>query len=70
MHSRIDNQRNIMININSLPDGDRYEIAAVIAAPLGATYSTEKENFGEITNTFEVPADWQGYRYHGYCWAL
>ena len=58
-----------MININSLPDGDRYEIAAVIAAPLGATYSTEKENFGEITNTFEVPADWQGFRYHGYCWA-
>ena len=50
------------------------KIAAVIPAPsvipLGATYSTEKENFGEITNTFEVPADWQGFRYHGYCWAL
>jgi len=51
------------------------KIAAVIAAqrgtrvPLGATYSTEKENFGEITNTFDVPVDWQGFRYHGYCWA-
>ena len=34
----------------------------------GATYSTEKENFGEILAVFEVPADWQGYRFHGYCW--
>jgi len=52
------------------------KIAAVIAAPLealpvplGATYSTEAHNFGEITNTFDVPVDWQGFRYHGYCWA-
>lgn len=35
----------------------------------GATYSTEKWNFGEILSTFEVDADWQGFRYHGYCWA-
>jgi len=35
----------------------------------GATYSTEAHNFGEITNTFDVPVDWQGFRYHGYCWA-
>ena len=34
----------------------------------GATHSTEKYNFGEIIAVFEVPADWDGYRFHGYCW--
>jgi len=33
----------------------------------GATYSTDPENFGEITAIFEVAADWDGYRFHGYC---
>ena len=35
----------------------------------GATYSTEKGSFGEIISVFEVPSDWDGYRFHGYCWA-
>ena len=35
----------------------------------GATYSTERENFGEITHVFPVDDDWQGYTFHGYCWA-
>ena len=34
----------------------------------GATYSCESHNFGEIIAVFEVPADWDGYRFHGYCW--
>lgn len=33
----------------------------------GATYSTDRENFGEITSIFVVGADWDGYRFHGYC---
>jgi hypothetical protein len=33
----------------------------------GATYSTDPDNFGEITHVFEVDPDWQGYRFHGYC---
>ena len=33
----------------------------------GATYSTDEHNFGEIVNVFEVDADWEGYRFHGYC---
>lgn len=33
----------------------------------GATYSTESHNFGEITSVFVVDADWDGYRFHGYC---
>ena len=33
----------------------------------GATYSTDSENFGEITSIFEVDANWDGYRFHGYC---
>jgi hypothetical protein len=33
----------------------------------GATYSTDPESFGEITVIFEVAADWDGYRFHGYC---
>ena len=35
----------------------------------GATYSTESYNFGEIIAVFEVSADWDGYKFHGYCWA-
>lgn len=35
----------------------------------GCTYSTEKHNFGETLEVFEVPADWQGFRHHGYAWA-
>lgn len=35
----------------------------------GATYSTDAHNFGEIIAVFEVAADWDGYRFHGYCWA-
>lgn len=36
----------------------------------GATYSTEPgDMFGEITGIFEVPADWDGHKFHGYCWA-
>ena len=35
----------------------------------GATYSTESHNFGEIIDIFPVEADWDGFRYHGYCWA-
>lgn len=34
----------------------------------GATYSTDSWNFGEITSVFEVSSDWDGWRYHGYCW--
>lgn len=34
----------------------------------GATYSIDAWNFGEIIEIFEVPADWQGFRHHGYCW--
>jgi hypothetical protein len=33
----------------------------------GATYSIDPENFGEITAIFEVNANWDGYRFHGYC---
>lgn len=34
----------------------------------GATYCTEPgESFGTLTAIFEVTADWDGYRYHGYC---
>lgn len=34
----------------------------------GATYCTESgEDFGKITAIFEVAADWDGYRFHGYC---
>ena len=33
----------------------------------GATYSTESHNFGEINHIFVVDADWDGYRFHGYC---
>ncbi len=33
----------------------------------GATYDTSKECFGEITAVFEVPSDWDGFRFHGYC---
>lgn len=33
----------------------------------GATYSTDPDTFGEITNVFPVPDDWDGYRFHGYC---
>lgn len=34
----------------------------------GATYCTESgEDFGKITAIFEVDADWDGYRFHGYC---
>jgi len=33
----------------------------------GATYSTESHNFGEIISVFPVDADWDGYRFHGYC---
>ncbi len=34
----------------------------------GATYCTEvTEDFGKITAIFEVAADWDGYRFHGYC---
>lgn len=33
----------------------------------GATYDTSAENFGEITSVFEVDADWDGFRHHGYC---
>ena len=32
-----------------------------------ATYSTEKETFGQITSIFEVEEGWTGYRHHGYC---
>jgi len=35
----------------------------------GCTYSTDKENFGEIISVFEVEDDWQGFRFHGYAWA-
>ena len=38
-------------------------------AAFGATYSTDTANFGEIISVFPVPADWQGFRHHGYCWA-
>ena len=34
----------------------------------GATYSTDAENFGEILEIFPVEDDWQGFRFHGYCW--
>ena len=34
---------------------------------LGATYSTESYNFGEITSIFVVDESWDGYRFHGYC---
>ena len=33
----------------------------------GATYSTEAHNFGELMSVFVVDADWEGYRFHGYC---
>ena len=34
----------------------------------GATYCTESgADFGKITHVFPVAADWDGYRYHGYC---
>jgi hypothetical protein len=33
----------------------------------GATYSVEKDSFGEITGVFEVEPDWDGFRFHGYC---
>jgi hypothetical protein len=33
----------------------------------GATYSTDKEDFGKITSIFMVDEDWDGYRYNGYC---
>jgi hypothetical protein len=33
----------------------------------GATYSTDAHDFGEIISVFEVDADWDGYRFHGYC---
>jgi hypothetical protein len=34
----------------------------------GATYSTDPgPDFGRITSVFEVEADWDGYRFHGYC---
>lgn len=32
----------------------------------GATYSTEKHNFGEIQTVFSVSDDWKGYEFHGY----
>ena len=33
----------------------------------GAAYSTYPDTFGEIVEIFEVPSDWDGYRFHGYC---
>lgn len=33
----------------------------------GATYSTGRENFGQIISIFEVDSDWDGYRFYGYC---
>ena len=33
----------------------------------GATYNTSPDQFGEITAVFLVDADWQGFRFHGYC---
>lgn len=33
----------------------------------GATYSTNPDTFGVITNVFPVEPEWDGYRYHGYC---
>jgi hypothetical protein len=36
---------------------------------MGATYSTDKADFGRITSTFPVSQDWDGYKHHGYCWA-
>lgn len=35
----------------------------------GATYSTEKHNFGKILTTFPVADNWTGHQHHGYCWA-
>ncbi len=37
------------------------------ATQYGATYSTEPDNFGQITSVFTVSEDWDGYRFHGYC---
>lgn len=42
---------------------------ATAAKFYGATYSTDKADFGAITSIFEVDEDWDGFRYHGYCWA-
>ena len=33
----------------------------------GFTYNTESgPSFGTVQEVFEVPADWQGFRHHGY----
>ena len=33
----------------------------------GATYSTDPDNFGEITAVFQVDEGWDGWRFNGYC---
>ena len=32
----------------------------------GATFLTEKHNFGQVTSVFEVSQDWDGHRFTGY----
>lgn len=38
----------------------------IMAQRYGASFSTEKHNYGEILNIFPVEDDWQGFRHVGY----